>query len=121
MRLMLVEDDEELALGVARDLRGYGYAVDVVGDGVEACYLGQEHIYDAVILDLGLPGKSGLEVLSTWRAAGISLPVLVLTARDTWNERVMGLQAGADDYLGKPFHLEELLFVFGEMLLDFKT
>ncbi len=109
MRLLLVEDDDALAQGVAQDLRAKGFAVDVVGDGIEADCLGREQIYDAVILDLGLPGKSGLVVLADWRSAGLSFPVLLLTARDSWHDRVLGLRSGADDYLGKPFHVEELL------------
>lgn len=108
MRLLLVEDDRELAEGVARDMRRDGFAVDHTADGVEAEYLGREGLYDAVILDLGLPGKPGLEVLRSWRGDGLSVPVLILTARDAWSERVEGLRAGADDYLGKPFHREEL-------------
>lgn len=108
MRLLLVEDDSELAAGVAADLRREGYAVDLAEDGLEAEYLGLEAVHDAVILDLGLPGKPGIEVLRAWRAAGLATPVLILTARDTWSERVQGLRAGADDYLGKPFHREEL-------------
>jgi DNA-binding response OmpR family regulator len=108
MRLLLVEDDTELAARIAQDLRREGYALDQVGDGIEAEYLGKEDIYDAIILDLGLPGKSGLDVLRAWRAASLHTPVLILTARDTWSERVEGLRAGADDYLGKPFHSEEL-------------
>lgn len=109
MRLLLVEDDAELAGGVARRLRAAGYAVDLAADGVEAEYLGREPIYDAVVLDLGLPGRPGLTVLRNWRAAGVRTPVLILTARDTWSERVEGLRAGADDYVGKPFHNEELI------------
>ncbi len=109
MRLLLVEDDTELAERVAHDLRRQGYAVDHSVDGVDAEFLGLEGLYDAVILDLGLPGKTGLEVLHTWRQKGLATPVLVLTARDTWSERVEGLHAGADDYLGKPFHMEELV------------
>lgn len=108
MRLLLVEDDGELADGVASDLRRMGYAVDIAANGIDGEYLGREGIYDVVILDLGLPGKPGLEVLAAWRRDGLTLPVLILTARDTWNERVLGLKAGADDYLGKPFHVEEL-------------
>lgn len=109
MRLLLVEDDAVLAEGVADDLRRHGFAVDMSGDGIEAEFLGAEGLYDAIILDLGLPGKPGLEVLGAWRDAGMLTPVLILTARDSWNERVIGLRAGADDYLGKPFHIEELL------------
>lgn len=109
MRLLLVEDDAELAAGTAHALRREGFVIDHSGDGIEADYLGREGLYDAVILDLGLPGRSGTEVLRGWRDSGIDTPVLVLTARDTWSERVAGLRAGADDYLGKPFHFEELL------------
>jgi DNA-binding response OmpR family regulator len=109
LRLLLVEDDSELAAGIAADLRREGFAVDIVSNGIDAEYLGREHIFDAVILDLGLPGKPGLEVLKAWRDAGLPTPVLILTARDAWSERVLGLRSGADDYLGKPFHFEELL------------
>ena len=108
MRLLLVEDDTELAAGVAADLRHEGFAVDTVSNGIDAEYLGREQLYDAIILDLGLPGKPGLEVLKAWRDAGLLTPVLILTARDAWSERVLGLRSGADDYLGKPFHHEEL-------------
>ena len=108
LRLLLVEDDVELAESLMHYLRSEGYAVDHSGDGVEAEYLGKEPVYDAMILDLGLPGKPGLEVLRAWRAAGVISPVLILTARDAWSERVEGLLAGADDYVGKPFHIEEV-------------
>lgn len=108
MRLLLVEDDQLLADGIAADLRHEGYAVDVSNDGKEAEFLGFDGIYDAVILDLGLPGKPGIDVLKSWRERKLDIPVLILTARDTWNERVIGLKTGADDYLGKPFHYEEL-------------
>ena len=108
MRLLLVEDDVQLADGIATDLRHAGFAVDRADNGIDAEYLGREQIYDAVILDLGLPGKSGLEVLRSWREGGLATPVLILTARDSWAERVLGLRSGADDYLGKPFHFEEL-------------
>jgi len=109
MRLLLVEDDPGLATALARRLRDDGFAVDVSGDGVEGGFLGRETAYDAVILDLGLPGRPGLEVLRDWRRAGLTMPVLILTARDAWSERVEGLRAGADDYVGKPFHAEELV------------
>lgn len=109
MRILLVEDDTELGRGVADDLRRSGFAVDLSEDGIDAEYRGLEWPYDAAILDLGLPGKPGLEVLAAWRQAGSKLPVLILTARDAWHERVAGLKAGADDYLGKPFHGEELV------------
>ena len=109
MRILVVEDDEPLREALAKQLRQAAYAVDTVADGVEAEYLGDEEAYDGVILDLGLPGRPGLEVLRHWRSRGNRVPVLVLTARDAWHERVDGLKAGADDYLGKPFHPEELL------------
>lgn len=108
MRLLLVEDDKRLADGIATDLRQAGFAVDTATDGIDAEYLGRAQEYDAVILDLGLPGKPGLDVLRSWRDNGLMMPVLILTARDSWTERVLGLKSGADDYLGKPFHFEEL-------------
>lgn len=109
MRLLIAEDDAALADRLRTRLADAGYAVDVAADGVDAAHLGSTEPYDAVVLDLGLPCKAGLAVLREWRAAGNTVPVLILTARDGWSERVEGLQAGADDYLGKPFHLEELL------------
>ena len=109
MRLLLAEDDPRLGPRLKQDLKRSGYAVDLVENGIDAEFQGDEEPYDAVILDLGLPGRSGLEVLRHWRKRGNRLPVIVLTARDAWHERVDGLKAGADDYLGKPFHLEELL------------
>jgi len=109
VRLLIAEDDAALADRLRTRLADAGYAVDVAADGVEAAHLGSTEPYDAVVLDLGLPCKAGLAVLREWRAAGNTVPVLILTARDGWSERVEGLQAGADDYLGKPFHLEELL------------
>lgn len=109
MRLLLVEDDLGLATGLKEDLSRAGFAVDMAHDGVDGEFMGDEVDYDAVILDLGLPKKSGLEVLAHWRKQKNAVPVIVLTARDAWNERVDGLRAGADDYLGKPFHVEELL------------
>jgi len=109
VRLLIAEDDAALADRLRTRLADAGYAVDVAADGVEAAHLGSTEPYDAVVLDLGLPCKAGLALLREWRAAGNTVPVLILTARDGWSERVEGLQAGADDYLGKPFHLEELL------------
>jgi two-component system OmpR family response regulator len=109
MRLLLVEDDRDLADGLRGDLDGAGFAVDYADNGIDGGFLGADAPYDVIILDLGLPGRPGLEVLRDWRARGIRTPVLVLTARDAWHERVDGLKAGADDYLGKPFHVEELL------------
>lgn len=107
--MLIVEDDEALAARLQQGLREAGYAADVTGDGDEAAYLGREEPFDAAVLDLGLPGRSGLEVLAGWREAGIDLSVLILTVRDAWYERVEGFEAGADDYLGKPFHMPELL------------
>ena len=109
MRLLLVEDDSELVATLEKPLKEAGYVVDVAKDGIEGEYLGNENIYDIAILDLGLPKRNGLEVLSNWRSANNKLPVIVLTARDTWQERVDGFKVGADDYVGKPFHIEELL------------
>ena len=109
MKLLLVEDDPGLVEDLRPVLKRAGYAVEVSGNGIDAAFLGREEDFDAVILDLGLPGKSGLEILREWRDEGMDAPVLVLTARDAWHERVDGLKAGADDYLGKPFHGAELL------------
>lgn len=109
MRLLIAEDDPELGPRLRERLIQAGYAVDLAANGVDAAHLGATEPYDAVILDLGLPGRDGLAVLRDWRAAGQTVPVLILTARNGWAERVEGLQAGADDYLGKPFHPEELL------------
>ena len=109
MRLLLVEDDIALVGHLRRRLEQAGFVVDHADNGVDAQFLGSEQEYRIVVLDLGLPGRSGLEVLRHWRAAGNKVPVLILTARDGWKERVDGLRAGADDYLGKPFEPEELL------------
>lgn len=109
MRILLVEDDAQLSSQLRQRLEQEAYAVDVASNGIDGAHLGASEDYDLAILDLGLPGKPGLAVLSEWRAVGKQLPVLILTARNSWSERVDGLQAGADDYLGKPFHVEELL------------
>lgn len=109
MRLLLVEDDADLARELRVTLEGLGYAVDRAADGIEGEYLGRETPYDLIVLDLGLPGRPGLEVLRSWRDDGLRTPVLVLTARDAWQERVAGFKAGGDDYLCKPFHVEELV------------
>ncbi len=109
MRLLLIEDDQDLALGLRRDLAAAGFAVDWAANGIDGAFLGTEQEYDAIVLDLGLPRRPGLEVLRDWRHAKLATPVLILTARDAWHERVDGLKAGADDYLGKPFHVEELI------------
>lgn len=108
MRLLLVEDHVPLADELTSSLNHQGYAVDWLADGRDAAYQGASEPYDLIILDLGLPGKPGLEVLQEWRAGGLTTPVLVLTARGSWAERIEGLKAGADDYLTKPFHPEEL-------------
>ena len=109
MRLLLIEDDDVLRTTLRADFQRAGFAVDSTGEGVEGEFLGATEHYDAAVLDLGLPDMPGLQVLRRWRETGVPLPVIVLTARDQWHERVEGLKAGADDYLGKPFHFEELL------------
>jgi len=109
VRVLIVEDDEALALSLRKDLRTAGFAVDVANNGIDGQYMGEVEPYDAIILDLGLPKRPGLEVLKIWRGKGIKTPVLLLTARDAWHEKVEGFKAGADDYLGKPFHVEELI------------
>lgn len=109
MRILLVEDDELLGETLKADLEQAGYALDWARDGVDGEFMGREEPYDAVVLDLGLPKRPGLEVLRNWRGAAIKTPVLILTARDAWQEKVEGFKAGADDYLGKPFHVEELV------------
>jgi len=109
VRLLLVEDDLQLVERLHDDLNQQGFVVDKTDNGVDAEHLGDEEAYDLVILDLGLPQRSGLEVLANWRNNGNTVPVIVLTARDSWQERVDGLKAGADDYMGKPFHTEELI------------
>lgn len=109
MRLLLAEDDIKLAEYLVRNLKSSGYVVEWADNGVDAEFLALEEDFDCVILDLGLPQKSGLEVLRSWRTQKLDTPVLILTARDSWQERVDGLRAGTDDYLGKPFKIEELL------------
>jgi len=109
MRVLLVEDDRRIASDVGRALKAAGYVVETVSDGEEALFRGDTEDYGAIILDLGLPGMDGLSVLKRWRANGRSTPVLILTARGSWAERVDGIDAGADDYLPKPFRMEELL------------
>lgn len=109
MRLLIVEDDAELGARLKADLERQGFAVDWQDNGIDGQFMGEQEPYDAIVLDLGLPRRSGLEVLRNWRAGGVAAPVLILTARDAWHEKVEGFQAGADDYLGKPFHVEELV------------
>jgi two-component system OmpR family response regulator len=135
MRLLIVEDSPELHQQLRTGLTEAGFAVDGAMDGEEAFYLGETEPYDAVVLDLGLPRVDGLTVLRRWRAAERAMPVLILTARDSWTEKVEGLNAGADDYLAKPFAMAELVarlnalirrsngvakteLVFGEVRLD---
>ena len=109
MRILVVEDEALLAKQLASALGQAGYAVDCASDGERADFLGQTEQYDAVVLDLGLPKIDGLTVLRRWRDAGIAAPVLVLTARGSWHEKVQGIDGGADDYVSKPFRMEELL------------
>ena len=109
MRVLLVEDDTSLADGIARALRAEHFAVDVATNGEDGGHLGSTETYDAIVLDLGLPKRDGLAVLAEWRREGRTAPVLILTARDAWSEKVQGFKAGADDYLTKPFRVEELV------------
>ncbi|RBI83789.1 DNA-binding response regulator [Rhodosalinus halophilus] len=109
MRALAVEDDARIAADLAAALERAGFRVETCGDGQEAWFLGDTEDYDLIVLDLGLPGMDGLTVLKRWRAAGREMPVLVLTARGAWQERVEGIEAGADDYLPKPFRMEELI------------
>ncbi len=109
MRLLLAEDDPILRQQLVEALQAASYAVDSAENGIDARHLGESTLYDAVILDLGLPQLDGLTILRHWRRAGLGMPVLILTARDSWHEKVAGIDAGADDYLSKPFHYAELL------------
>jgi two-component system OmpR family response regulator len=109
MKLLLVEDDPTLRSQLRTGLEEAGYALDEADNGRDAQHLGETEAFDAVVLDLGLPVVDGLTVLKRWREAGRTMPVLILTARDSWHEKVAGIDAGADDYLAKPFHMEELL------------
>ncbi|RYE57560.1 MAG: response regulator transcription factor [Hyphomicrobiales bacterium] len=109
MRILVVEDDVNLNRQLKEALTEAGYVVDVAFDGEEGHFLGDTEPYDAVILDIGLPQMDGLSVLEEWRRAGKTLPVLLLTARDRWSDKVQGIDAGADDYVAKPFHMEEVL------------
>jgi two-component system, OmpR family, response regulator len=138
MRLLVVEDDKDLNRQIAAALAQAGYAVDRAFDGEEGWFLGDTEPYDAIVLDLGLPKKDGISILSEWRRAGRLMPVLILTARDRWSDKVQGFDAGADDYVAKPFHIEEILarlrallrraagratseFACGPVLLDART
>ena len=108
-RILVVEDDEDLNRQIAAALSDAGYVVDSARDGEEGYFLGDTEPYDAIVLDLGLPKLDGLSVLEKWRRAGRTAPVLILTARDRWSDKVAGIDAGADDYVAKPFHMEEVL------------
>ncbi|MBO9418413.1 MULTISPECIES: response regulator [Stappiaceae] len=109
MRLLIVEDDKDLNRQLMTALEEAGYVVDSAFDGEEGHFLGDTEPYDAVVLDLGLPTLDGLSVLEKWRRDGKTMPVLILTARDRWSDKVAGIDAGADDYVAKPFHMEEVL------------
>ncbi len=109
MRVLLIEDDKRLLEALTSNLRAAGYAVDASSDGIEGLYLGEEFPIDLAIIDLGLPEMPGLDVIRELRSRGRDFPILVLTARSEWQDKVAGLEAGADDYLTKPFHIEELM------------
>ena len=109
MRVLIVEDDADLNRQLATAMKEAGYAVDTATDGEEGHFLGDTEPYDAVVLDIGLPQLDGISVLEQWRRAGRTMPVLLLTARDRWSDKVQGIDAGADDYVAKPFHIEEVL------------
>jgi DNA-binding response OmpR family regulator len=109
MRILVVEDEQKLAQGLVKALEGSGHVIEQAGDGEKAWFLGDTEDYDLVVLDLGLPKLDGLQVLKRWRANDRTMPILVLTARDSWSEKVDAIDAGADDYLTKPFRMEELL------------
>jgi len=109
MRILIVEDDQDLNRQIKAALAEAGYAVDCAFDGEEGHFLGDTESYDAAILDLGLPTLDGISILERWRREGRNMPVLILTARDRWSDKVAGMDAGADDYLAKPFHMEEML------------
>ncbi|MBV7256862.1 response regulator transcription factor [Pacificimonas sp. WHA3] len=109
MRVLIVEDEPTLGQQLKDTLEAAGYAVDLAADGIDGHFMGETESYDAVILDLGLPEMDGLTILDKWRKAERDMPVLVLTARDSWSDKVAGLDSGADDYLAKPFNMEELI------------
>lgn len=109
MRILIVEDEPTINAQLVASLKDESYVVDCATDGRQALFLGLNEPYDAIILDLGLPHIDGISVLKSWRDAAITTPVIILTARDNWNEKVIGIDAGADDYLAKPFRMEELL------------
>ena len=138
MRMLIVEDDPRLRLQVARHFSDAGWVVEEAADGEEAAYLGSENPYDIVIVDLGLPGLSGIDLVKHWRSTKAAFPILILTARSDWRDKVEGLEAGADDYVTKPFYLEEIearvqallrraggrvqpAVQFGPLIIDFNT
>jgi DNA-binding response OmpR family regulator len=116
MRILVVEDEKRIAAEIASTLTAARYVVDVVGDGEEGWFRAETEDYEAIVLDLGLPRLDGISVVKKLRAAGIATPILILTARGSWMERVEGIDAGADDYLPKPFHGEELLARLGAII-----
>jgi two-component system response regulator PhoP len=109
VRMLIVEDEAQLRLQLVKYFGEHGWVVEQAADGVEALFMGREHPYDMALVDLGLPRMSGIELINNWRAADRTFPVLILTARGDWQDKVEGLEAGADDYVTKPFHLEEVL------------
>jgi two-component system, OmpR family, response regulator PhoP len=109
MRALIIEDDDELRTQIVAHFQARGFAVDSAANGIEGLYLAREYPIDVAVVDLGLPGVSGIELIRRTRAAGLGFPILILTARDRWQDKVEGLEAGADDYLVKPFHIEELM------------
>jgi len=109
MKILIIEDDAALSRQLRSRLEQDGYTVETSADGIDGGYRGEAEPADAIILDLGLPGRDGLSLLKDWRSAGVTVPVLILTARDRWSDKVQGIDAGADDYLTKPFAMEELL------------
>jgi DNA-binding response OmpR family regulator len=119
MRILIVEDDRQIAAEIAHALEGAGYVAEHSQDGEDAWFRAETQAFDAIVLDLGLPRMDGISVLKKLRLAEVSTPVLILTARDSWMERVDGIDAGADDYLTKPFHTEELLARLGAILRRF--
>lgn len=109
MRALIIEDDRDLREQISGQLQAEGFAVDATGDGEEGLFFAEEYAIDVAVIDLGLPGKTGMEIIREARAAGRSFPILILTARTRWQDKVEGLEAGADDYVVKPFHPEELM------------
>src|SRR5688572_17762389 len=116
MRVLVVEDEAALSTQLAGALRGAGYAVDCAADGEKADFLVRTENYDAVVLDLGLPRVDGFTILRGWRESSVNVPVLVLTARGSWHEKVQGIDGGADDYVAKPFRMEEVLARVGALI-----